>query len=171
MMQEERAATIRPAAATDVPLLEAVLQDVPQGKQRARIADQAAGMLVYLVAWHGRRPVGHVLVRWKGCLPGGFAPGCPLIEDLFVLEAQRGRGIGRRLLAEAERLVQAHGPRRVALAVGLLPHYEPAHRLYAQRGYRHIGYSPSYQGWWTYETTGTPVWWEEAVEYLAHELS
>ncbi len=56
-----------------------------------------------------------------------------LVTDLVVDEAWRGRGIGRRLLDEAERLARAAGLRR--LAIGVLDANGPATRAYRAFGF------------------------------------
>jgi ribosomal protein S18 acetylase RimI-like enzyme len=53
--------------------------------------------------------------------------------DLVVDEAWRGRGIGRRLLAEAERCVRAKGLKR--LFIGVLAGNDGAERLYREVGF------------------------------------
>jgi ribosomal protein S18 acetylase RimI-like enzyme len=55
------------------------------------------------------------------------------VTDLVVHEAWRGRGVGRRLLEEAERLARAAGLRR--LAIGVLEANEGAARLYRGFGF------------------------------------
>ena len=55
------------------------------------------------------------------------------LGDLFVREAHRGRGIGRALIAEAERLARARGAARILL--GVLPG-NPAEAVYRKLGYR-----------------------------------
>ncbi len=56
------------------------------------------------------------------------------ITDLVVGEAWRGRGIGRLLLAEAERLTREAGCRR--LAIGALAANAGAERLYRDFGFQ-----------------------------------
>jgi GNAT superfamily N-acetyltransferase len=53
--------------------------------------------------------------------------------DLVVDEAWRGRGIGRLLLAEAERCTRAKGLKR--LFIGVLEGNRDAERLYAKLGF------------------------------------
>lgn len=54
------------------------------------------------------------------------------IPDLYVAEAVRGRGVGRELLAEAERRASARGCHRLTLESG--HSRTAAHRLYARAG-------------------------------------
>ena len=49
------------------------------------------------------------------------------VEDLFVREAARGHGLGRRLMAEIARLALARGFRRIDLSV---LEWNPARRFY-----------------------------------------
>jgi ribosomal protein S18 acetylase RimI-like enzyme len=57
------------------------------------------------------------------------------VTDLVVHEDWRGRGIGRMLLAEAERLTRAEGLKR--LVIGVLVANEKA-----ERTYRNFGFEP-----------------------------
>ncbi|HSP73144.1 MAG TPA: GNAT family N-acetyltransferase [Gaiellaceae bacterium] len=79
----------------------------------------------YLVAWDADEPVGHVCVEW--CDP-------PELQDLWVLPARRGTGIGAALVAEVESAVAARGCTRLLLSVGI--GNEGAIRLYGRLGYR-----------------------------------
>lgn len=56
-----------------------------------------------------------------------------LVTDLVVAEEERGRGIGRALLAEAERLTREKGLRR--LFIGVLDGNADARRAYAASGF------------------------------------
>jgi ribosomal protein S18 acetylase RimI-like enzyme len=57
------------------------------------------------------------------------------VTDLVVHENWRGRGIGRMLLAEAERLTRAEGLKR--LVIGVLVANDKA-----ERTYRNFGFEP-----------------------------
>jgi GNAT superfamily N-acetyltransferase len=56
------------------------------------------------------------------------------VTDLFVLEELRGRGIGRALLLEAERVAEARGVDH--MTIGVLTGNLPAERAYARFGFR-----------------------------------
>ncbi len=59
--------------------------------------------------------------------------------DLFwiaVHDDQRGRGIGRLLMAEAERRIAERGGRRVYVETSSKPQYEPTRAFYLRCGYR-----------------------------------
>jgi ribosomal protein S18 acetylase RimI-like enzyme len=55
------------------------------------------------------------------------------ISDMVVRAGHRGRGIGRRLIAEAEAFARAAGVRH--LRVGVLATNDGAHRLYRDSGF------------------------------------
>src|SRR5689334_8832483 len=64
---------------------------------RERFAQQQAGAALYLVAWRGARPVGHVLLKWRGVAREPMASAlvrCPHICDLYVIPEYQSRGIG-----------------------------------------------------------------------------
>jgi GNAT superfamily N-acetyltransferase len=56
-----------------------------------------------------------------------------LVADLFVREAHRGRGVGRALIAEAERRAIARGMTRIAL--GVVHGNAAAERSYRRQGF------------------------------------
>lgn len=62
-----------------------------------------------------------------------------ILESVFVAEAARDRGIGRRMVAEAERRAKARGACRVQLTSNKV-------RVDAHRFYRTLGYAQSHEG-------------------------
>ena len=67
----------------------------------------------FLVAWLEGRPVGHAHIAWTGTRLD-----VPEIQDVFVAEDVRRRGIAGALTGAAETQVLARGHDRVSLSVG-----------------------------------------------------
>jgi ribosomal protein S18 acetylase RimI-like enzyme len=59
------------------------------------------------------------------------------IKSMYVAAAHRGRGLGRRLIAELERIAGEHGCRAVRLDTSA--YLTPAVGLYRAAGYREVG--------------------------------
>jgi GNAT superfamily N-acetyltransferase len=85
--------------------------------------DQPGGE--YLVAWSAGDPVGHVHIDW--------ASEPPELQDVFVLEAERRRGVASALTAAAEQRVRERGFAAVELEVSATG---VARTLYEKLGYR-----------------------------------
>ena len=75
--------------------------------------------------------VGHVVLTVAFSMEYGGLRG--FIDDLYVLPAARGRGIGAALLAAARDGALARGVRALCVETGLANH--PARGLYARAGY------------------------------------
>jgi [ribosomal protein S18]-alanine N-acetyltransferase len=79
----------------------------------------------YLIAWEGEDPIGHAHIEW------GVNP--PELQDVFVLDSHRRRGVATRLTEAAEERVRTRGGAVLSLTVG---EGNPA----AQALYRRLGY-------------------------------
>jgi GNAT superfamily N-acetyltransferase len=86
----------------------------------------------FLVAWDGDEPVGHA------CVDSRDDP--PQLQDVFVPEQHRRRGIATQLSRAAEGLVRSRGYHRMALDVDV--NSKPARALYERLGYREAGTPP-----------------------------
>lgn len=131
---------VRPLRPEDTVLLERRLASQPTEKHRVRLAMQQQGQALYLVAWQGEEPVGHVLLKWDGTVDEPMASqlaDCPDIEDLWVRPDLRSRGIGSLLLGTAEDLARQRGFSQVGLGVGI--DNLRALALYQRRGYQDSG--------------------------------
>jgi GNAT superfamily N-acetyltransferase len=87
-----------------------------------------------LLAFIGSDPVGFALFHprfstWLG-RPGMY------LEDLFVTEAARGRGVGRRLMARLAAIAVARGWGRIDFQV---LDWNPARDFYRRLGIEHLG--------------------------------
>jgi GNAT superfamily N-acetyltransferase len=83
----------------------------------------------YLVAWEEGEPVGHVHLDW--------ARPVPELQDVFVAELHRRRGIATALTAAAERAARDRGHTELALEVSRED--QAARPLYEKLGFRPTG--------------------------------
>jgi len=92
------------------------------------LQDQIAGRRDVIVAEVEGQFAGYVTVMWE------TGTGIPEIMDLNVLPDFRRRGVGTRMMDEAERRV-AERSDVVGIGVGMYPDYDPAQCIYVRRGY------------------------------------
>jgi len=149
---------IAPLQPADVAEIAAAFAKLGWNKPAAnyeRYLDEAArGVRTTIVArWNGMF-AGYVTVRWTPDYPPFREAGIPEVQDLNVLPAFRRRGIGSRLMDEAEALVGARS-KTVGIGVAFDPDYGPAQRLYVLRGY-----VPDARGGTSH---GVPVKWGDTV--------
>ena len=139
---------IRPLREDDPPIIAAACQREGWGKTEAQyrryLRQQADGHRSCLVATVDAEFAGYVTVNWRPSYPGSVQSKIPEIQDLNVLPQFRRRGIGSRLLDEAEALVASRFD-WVAIGVGLHPGYNGAQRLYVKRGYVPDGRGVTYR--------------------------
>jgi len=116
----------------------------PAEQYRQYFAEQESGRRSVLVAEMSPMFVGYCTVVWEPSYPGFRASCVPEIQDLNVLPPFRRKGVGSRLLDEAERLI-AQRSELVGIGVGLHPGYNAAQRLYVMRGYVPDGLGLTYR--------------------------
>jgi ribosomal protein S18 acetylase RimI-like enzyme len=117
----------------------------------------------YLVAWEGKEPVGHAHIAWKGTQLGA-----PEIQDVYVTEELRGRGIGTELSRAAERLAAERGYERISISASIAN--AGALRLYRHLGYRDAGLGPQRIAG-TIVIRGKPVEVDDTLLYLVKEVA
>ena len=131
---------IRPATVTDAPLLLKFIRELAEYERQPNAVVIKEDTLIKdgfesqpkfraLIADWGGQAIGYALFfgfysSWKG--PGIF------LEDLFVREAFRGRGIGRALLAEVARVARQEGS--VGIRWEVLDWNESAIKFYKSLG-------------------------------------
>ena len=131
---------IRPATVTDAPLLLKFIRELAEYERQPNAVVIKEDTLIKdgfesqpkfraLIADWGGQAIGYALFfgfysSWKG--PGIF------LEDLFVREAFRGRGIGRALLSEVARVARQEGS--VGIRWEVLDWNESAIKFYKSLG-------------------------------------
>jgi GNAT superfamily N-acetyltransferase len=166
---------VRPLRAADVAAVTVALPGLPHtptDKHEERLDLQDAGSATYLIAWQGGEPVGHVLVRSSPVSEQGVAAGCAELEDLFVCEEKRRRGVGRALLAAAEDVARAAGARRLGFGVSVAnPSNAAARRLYQRCGYADSGLGEFMLGYTYWDELGRRHRDEELHRYVTKRLN
>jgi ribosomal protein S18 acetylase RimI-like enzyme len=120
------------------------------------------GADTYLVAWDEGEPVGHAHVAWEGTTLG-----IPEIQDVFVPENLRGRGIGSELSRAAEQLAGQRGYARISISASI--ENDGALRLYRRLGYHDADLQPQrVQG--TIVIRGQPLDVDDTLVYLVKDL-
>jgi ribosomal protein S18 acetylase RimI-like enzyme len=117
----------------------------------------------FLVAWDDRRPVGHAHLAWDGTKLQ-----VPEIQDVYVAEDARRRGVATALTHAAEAEALARGHDRISLSVGTGNF--AAQALYARLGFQDASIEPEHvQG--TIMLRGEPVDVDDTLVYLVKRLS
>lgn len=131
--------TIRVLGEDDLDGLAAAVRDLGGDKPRSQyeryLVEQGGGRRTVLIARLDDSIAGYVTVDRNSPYPPFRRDGIPEIQDLNVLPRFRRRGIGRRLMDEAEATASRSSDIVVGIGVGLSADYGPALRLYVLRGY------------------------------------
>jgi len=119
--------------------------------------DQPGGE--WLVAWDEGTPVGHLHLDWR--------PDPPEVQNVFVVESHRRRGVAVCLSEAAEKRVRERGYHRIALDVDVDARGPRA--LYEKLGYREKGTPPRHvQG--TILLRGKPFSYDAVLIDLVKDL-
>jgi GNAT superfamily N-acetyltransferase len=104
-----------------------------------RLAKGDASGYHFIFADRGGRTIGYACYGPIACTVGSY--------DLFwiaVEQAEQGHGLGRQLLAEAERLIHDRGGRRIYIETSGRPQYLPTRRFYERCGYHTAAVLPEF---------------------------
>lgn len=140
---------IRPLEEGDIGPITTAFRDLGWSKPRSQyecyLAEQREGHRTVLVATLDDDFAGYLTIVWRS----NYAPfregGIPEIVDFNVLPRYRRRGVGTRLMGEAERVV-ARRSGVAGIGVGMSPDYGAAQRLYVLRGYVPDGHGLAHDG-------------------------
>lgn len=98
------------------------------------LAEQADGRRTVLLALLGGEVAGYLTIDWEPAYPPFRRGGIPEIQDFNVLPPLRRRGIGGRLMDEAERRIGTRAS-VAGIGVGMTGDYGAAQRMYVEREY------------------------------------
>ncbi len=162
---------IRKCREEDVELLG---EHIPHTERHRRLFNyQTRSGSPYLIGWIGERPVGHLLLQFEG-------PGIPLVREriggnipeisglLVHPPEMRSVGIGRQLIAEAERISKEEGYARVGLT--LVTENTKAGELYKRLGYVDSGIGEFDNTWYEVQEDGTDLEVVDHCVYLVKDL-
>ena len=138
----------RPLLPSDPPIIEEAFSrqgwKKPARQYENYLAEQTAQERAFIVAVIDGDFAGYVTVLFASLYPPFREQKIPEISDLNVLKAYQGRGIGRALIGEAEKLIAQKSP-TAGIGVGLLKDYGPAQQLYIKLGYLPDGLGAAYR--------------------------
>lgn len=117
----------------------------------------------FLIAWDEGRPLGHAHVAWDGTKLGA-----PEIQDVYVAEDARRRGVATTLTHAAEAEALARGYERISLSVGTGNF--AAQALYERLGFGDGGGEPE-RVHGTIMLRGEPFEVDDTLVYLVKQLS
>ena len=167
--------TITPLREEELELLDQMNRDWAKGRPHAlhldRFLRQQAGEAVYLFAWHEGHPVGHVLLVLAGPSKEPMRSAlrnCAHISDLFVVPGCWSRGIGTRLMDEAEALAALQGFIQIGLDVAI--DNDRAIALYERRGYKDLGFGERAVSWGYVDPDGQEQVQTDVLVYLVRML-
>lgn len=147
-MSEKQVFTVEKASVDDldavIALARAMGGAVDVGYYQYSFGLNDAGERDVYLARLGGEGVGFVMLNWKPKYKYFAQENMPEIQDLNVLEAYRGRGFGRALVAHCEGIARAAGHGQIGIGVGLTASYGAAQRLYVQMGYVPDGFGVTY---------------------------
>jgi len=122
-----------------------------------RYARQQEQHSVYLIAWLGEVPVGHLDLWWQAAedTPSAqqYLAGCPELNGIAVLPEHQSQGIGTRLIAAAEQMARERGSREMCVGVDI--ENTRARSLYERLGYRDWGHGVVEAYWLLPDQHGT----------------
>ncbi len=84
------------------------------------LAEQIKGNSVWLIAWQDKLPVGHIQITFKNSEVKKIRKQikrCPHLSTLYVNSKFRRKGIAKKIMKYAEKLVKKKGYKRVGLSV------------------------------------------------------
>lgn len=171
MSESEPKIDIRVCTEADIALLDKYI--VGPGYHQKRFQSQQEGKSTYLIAWQDDIPVGHLDLIWHGTESPEIQKYLKNIPELNAISVWppeiRSKGIGRRLIAEAEKIAKEKGFEQAALGVAL--DNPRAKELYERLGYRDWGHGSYIDKYVGKDENGNDKEYSDECNYLIKKLS
>mgnify|MGYP001607559406 CR=1 FL=1 len=106
----------RKAKLSDLKNFEIIRQEKLNKLHISRLKAQKEGKGYYVICFLGKKPIGHVLIYYRGEYKWHE---CPAIVDLYVKESEREKGIATKLMKYAENIIKKEGYNKICLDVGI----------------------------------------------------
>jgi len=139
---------IRQATENDIAKLYDVAAKMPAHHARGYfercLDEQRQGNRGIYVSEDGDGLMGYIQLIWSPVYAPFRRLDVPEIQDLNVIPAARGQGIGNALVVYCEELARQAGKTDIGLGVGLHAGFGAAQRLYVRRGYMPDGAGITY---------------------------
>jgi len=141
--------TIRPAIIQDIPQLSTLKK--PKNEEhrlvyetfaRKHVESSKPEEFAFLVLEDEGKILGHVFLQFNG---NETEPGYPNMQDLFIAEELRNKGLGQKLIQECERIAKEKSYHKISVAVNPTLNLR-AKTLYERLGYVDIGTKPYLDG-------------------------
>lgn len=137
-----------------------------------RFESQQKGNSVYLIAWDGQVPVGHLNLKLKGSDEEYVKSKLGIFPELNAIGTyppeMRSKGIGRKLIARAEEICRKKGFEKVGLAVDTSN--VRARELYEKLGYEDSGIGEFDSFWYETQDDGSKLKIVDHCVYLVKSL-
>lgn len=137
-----------------------------------RFASQAEGKSIYLIAWLDGVPVGHLNLILSGSDEEYVKEKLGVIPELNAIGTypaeMRSKGIGRKLIAKAEKICREKGFDRVGLSVDT--DNNRARELYENLGYQDSGIGEFDSVWYEKQDDGSKLKIVDRCVYLVKDL-
>ena len=139
---------IKPAGEGDLPFLEKYLSFGTPGKHAKRIKLQEGGKGIYLIAWQDKKPIGHAFLKWDGPNENEVREKVgifPNLEDLLVVQEERSKGIGVKIMEAIEQTALDRGYKKIGFGVAI--NSQKVIKFYENLGYKNTGIEPFQISW------------------------
>lgn len=147
-IQQSPHATLRSLNENDIPKIVDVFTSLdwykPFAIYKSYLQEQKDGKRMVWVAFVDERFVGYVTLKWQSSYQPFQKNRIPEINDLNVVPAFQGKGIGSQLLNAAEQKAKERSS-IVGIGVGLSADYGRAQQIYVNRGYVPDGRGVTYK--------------------------